>query len=237
MADLYIFYLGTVEYSRGLELQTEIASLRLGREVEDCVLLLQHPPTVTRGRIAKHEHLLASRDQLLAEGIDLVETDRGGDITYHGPGQLVGYPIFDLNEHGRDLHTFLRRLEQALINALSEFDIAAGRLPPNTGVWVEDRKIAAIGIKVSRWISTHGFALNVDPIMYHFNLIVPCGIHDFGVTSMSAELRKPINVTDALNPVSSAIREVFGGNELGNKCLAGSLAKRLRTSFPEMLIL
>ena len=160
-----------------------------GGEIPDTLLLLEHPPTITLGRRTQREDLLTPPERLRAEGIAVVEADRGGEITYHAPGQLVGYPILDLKEHGQDLHRYLRDLEETLIGALAAFGIAGERMPGLTGVWVGDDKIAAMGIKVSRWVSMHGFALNVtadlSPMRRDF---VPCGVRDKGVTSL-AELR------------------------------------------------
>jgi lipoate-protein ligase B len=201
--------LGEIEYAKAVELQRELARQRFDGEIEDTLLLLEHPPAITFGRAASRANLLASSPILNREGISLHETDRGGDITYHGPGQLVGYPIFDLRGHGRDVHQFLRNIEAALIDALSEFGLNACRYPPHTGVWIEDRKIAAIGIKVSRWVTTHGFALNVAPNMDHFDLIVPCGIRQLGVTSMESETGRSLALTDVQAAVSKSFQHTF----------------------------
>jgi lipoate-protein ligase B len=210
MSGLPIFYLHCIDYAMAVNVQNELAALRRKGEVGDCVLLLENPPTITLGRSSKAGHLLATELEIAERGIQVLETDRGGDITYHGPGQLVGYPIIDLTNRGRDLHAYLRDLEQALIVALDEFGVAARRFPPNTGVWVEDKKIAAIGIKVSHWITTHGFALNVDPDMRHFEMIVPCGIRDYKVTSLAAILARPVTVTDVIGPIVRALRATLG---------------------------
>lgn len=180
-------WLGRVDYGLAWRLQREMATLRAAGGVGDVLLLLEHPPTITLGRGANRAHLLVSPDRLAQEGIALYEVDRGGDATYHGPGQLVGYPILDLARHGRDLHLFLRQLEGVLIAVLEEYGIDARRFSPHTGVWVGDRKIAAMGIKVSRWITTHGFALNVTTPLDEFRSIVPCGIAEYGVTSLLRE--------------------------------------------------
>jgi len=204
-----ITWLGQIEYARALLLQEELAHQRLDGEIEDTLLLLEHPPTITFGRAASQANLLASSALLRREGVSIYDTDRGGDITYHGPGQLVGYPIVNLRDHGRDVHQFLRNIEAALIDALSEFGLMAGRHPPHTGVWIEDRKIAAIGIKVSRWVTTHGFALNVAPNMDHFGLIVPCGIRRFGVTSMERELKRSVSLSEVQDVVMLAFQQTF----------------------------
>ena len=210
-------WLGRMEYHEAWRLQQDLAAQRLAGKISDTLLLLEHPPVLTLGRKALPEHLLATPEQLAAEKIDVLEVDRGGDITYHGPGQLVGYPILNLREppHKADLHSYLRDLEEALIRALLAFGITSDRFPGYTGVWTRTetpapRKIAAIGVKSSRWITSHGFALNVCPDLAHFDLIVPCGIRDYGVTSITQELGRPVAVAHVLPYVLAAFREVFG---------------------------
>jgi len=227
MNSLPIFYLGQVGYLRGVDIQNQLARLRREAATGDCVLLLEHPATITLGRAAKREHLIADADQLAREGIEVIDTDRGGDITYHGPGQLIGYPIVDLNGCGRDLHLYLRKLEGCLIESIRSLGLAARRFPPHTGVWIGDRKIAAIGIKVSHWITTHGFALNVSPKMDHFDMIVPCGIRDYGVTSLSAELDRNVALYEVTIPIAAALRSEFDG---GSDCrsIEASIAEVLR---------
>ena len=225
---LQIRWLGTVEYQAAWDLQKELARQRLAGEIGDTLLLLEHPPTLTMGRASHAEHLLATPEQLVREQIAVVDVDRGGDITYHGPGQLVGYPILNLREppHTPDLHQYLRNLEEVLIRTLAQFGVKAERFPGYTGVWVgmdtpSPRKIAAMGVKSSRWITQHGFALNVCPDLSHFNLIVPCGIREYGVTSLSAHLGIPISIEDVLPKVIAAFQKVFGyGAVEGNSSLA-----------------
>ena len=214
---LDVRWLGQVEYGAAWAMQEELAAQRLRGEIGDTLLLLEHPPTLTLGRKAQPEHLLASRDELRERGVTVVDVDRGGDITYHGPGQLVGYPILNLREppHTPDLHLYLRGLEETLIRALAAFDIAAGRFAGYTGVWTQTDtptpvKIAAMGIKSSRWIVSHGFALNVCPDLAHFEWIVPCGIREYGVTSLSRLLARPVAVADIVPHVVAAFRNVFG---------------------------
>ena len=209
-------WLGQIDYTACWQLQNELAAARLKGDIKDTLLLLEHPPTITLGRSSKPVHLLASEDELKAAGIAVVEVDRGGDITYHGPGQLVGYPIFDLRNHGQDLHLFLRNMEGALIHSLSAFGLEGRRFAPHTGVWVRDQKIAAIGIKVSKWISTHGFALNVNPDMSHFSLLVPCGIREFGVTSIAAQMGEVVSVEDVKKTVGDVFEEAFGNRNRAN---------------------
>ncbi len=181
---------GETPYSRALELQRRIHAERADGLREDTLLLLTHPPVVTLGRGSDPAHLLLSLEDYHQRGIEIVETDRGGDVTWHGPGQLIGYPILDLRSRGLGPREFLRRLEQSLILLLGSFGIESGRVPGLTGVWVGEEKIAAMGIRISRGVSQHGFALNVTTDPREFDLIVPCGIRDRGVTSMALVLGK-----------------------------------------------
>lgn len=179
---LEVIEAGSVPYGEALAWQRRLAEDRIaGRLDHDLLLLLEHPPVVTLGRNSHHAHLL-ERD-----GIDVVEVERGGDVTYHGPGQLVGYPIIDLESYKQDLHWYLRTLEQALIDALAILDIAAERNPGLTGVWTRGRKIASIGIHVKQWVTWHGFALNVSTDLSQFERIVPCGIQGVEMTSVERE--------------------------------------------------
>jgi lipoyl(octanoyl) transferase len=178
--------LGRLDYEAALALQKELVERRKRGEIPDQFLLLEHPHVITLGRNARGEHLLAGPEILARAGIAVYATDRGGDVTYHGPGQIVGYPILDLRAWKRDVVAYVRSLEQVLIDALARFAIRAGRLEGCTGVWVEDRKIAAIGVHISRWITSHGFALNVTTDLDYFRYIVPCGLTR-PVTSMRAE--------------------------------------------------
>jgi lipoyl(octanoyl) transferase len=177
--------LGRMGYADALALQTNVVERRKRGEIPDQLLIVEHPHVVTMGRNGHMENVLASPDVLRRAGIELHHTDRGGDVTYHGPGQLVGYPILDLREWKRDVGAYLRALEQVLIEALADFGIAGGRMPGATGVWVEGAKIAAIGVHISRWVTSHGFALNLDTDLDYFKYIVPCGLTQ-PVTSMRA---------------------------------------------------
>ena len=179
--------IGIIPYAEAWELQRNIFEKRKEGKLSDVLLLLEHPHTYTLGKVAKREHLLLTDEQLQEKEISVFDIDRGGDITYHGPGQIVGYPIISLNEWNKDSHKYLRMLEQTLIDVLGEYEIIAGRKEQLTGAWVKERKIAAIGIKISSWITMHGFALNVNTDLELFNGIVPCGIRDKDVTSMSLE--------------------------------------------------
>ena len=183
-----------ISYEEAFELQRRLVAARLKNQIEDTFILLEHDPVFTANREETFQNILAPSEILAQEGIEVCRTDRGGDVTYHGPGQIVGYSIMDLKEQGRDLHQYIRNMEQVLIDTLAEYGIKAGRDTKHPGVWVKNEKIAAIGIAVKNgWITMHGFALNVDPNMDHFRMIVPCGITDKGVTSMAALLGKPVD--------------------------------------------
>jgi lipoyl(octanoyl) transferase len=168
--------LGRLDYARALALQAELVAQRKRGEIPDQLMLLEHPHVITLGRNGRLENLLASDDVLRSTGITFHPTDRGGDITYHGPGQLVGYPILDLREWKRDVVGYVRAIEQVLIDTLGDFGIRAGRVQGCTGVWVDGAKVAAIGVHISRWVTSHGFALNVSTDLQYFRYIVPCGL-------------------------------------------------------------
>jgi lipoyl(octanoyl) transferase len=187
--ELWVERLGVVPYAQALDLQRDVARQRIdGSVAEDVLLLLEHPPVITLGRSSKEKHLLASPEALKARGVEVFEVERGGDVTFHGPGQLVGYPIIDLKRHKRDLHWYLRQVEEALIVALGELGIAAERNAGYTGVWTQGRKIASIGVHARDWVTWHGFALNVRTDLSFFDLIVPCGIQSVTMTSIEREL-------------------------------------------------
>jgi lipoyl(octanoyl) transferase len=186
---LLVCDLGTLDYAECLALQRAVARARIsGAFGEDLLLLVEHPPVVTLGRSSKNQHLLASPALLAARGVEVHEVDRGGDVTFHGPGQLVGYPIIDLKRHKQDLHWFLRQVEAALIRALEPFGIAGERNPGFTGVWSGGRKLASIGVHARDWVTWHGFALNVTTDLSYFDLIVPCGISEVEMSSIAREL-------------------------------------------------
>ena len=202
--------LGMIPYGEALELQRQLVASRRAGEIDDQLLLLQHPHVITLGTSAHAEHILVDEEQRALLGIELFETGRGGDVTYHGPGQLVGYPILDLKPDRCDLHRYIRDIEEALIRALATFGIAAGRKPGLTGVWVADEKIAAIGVRVSSgWITSHGFALNVSTDLAFFDSIVPCGIREHGVTSMQRVLGETPAFEHTCDRVAAAFGEVF----------------------------
>jgi lipoyl(octanoyl) transferase len=201
-------YLGRVEYGEALCLQQELVALRTAGRIGNVLLLLEHPPVLTLGRNASRSNILASDEILAARGVTLHEINRGGDVTYHGPGQLVGYPIFDLGPTP-DVGLYLRNLEGCLIDVLADFGIAAGRLSGYTGVWIGDRKIVAIGVKVSQGVTTHGFALNVSTDLSLFTHILACGIPNKGVTSMALELGAAPPMTAVEDAVVAQFSERF----------------------------
>jgi lipoyl(octanoyl) transferase len=217
--DLDVRWLGRVEYADGLRLMEEFRRRRSLGSAPDTLLLLEHPPILTLGRGGKREHLLASPEELVARGIEVFETDRGGDITYHGPGQLVGYPIFDLSPDRRDVRRYVRDLEEAMIRTAASLGVVAGRIEGMHGVWLGPeadpptpglpRKLGAVGVHLSRWITSHGFALNVDPRLEDFSLIVPCGITGRGVTSLAAELGRRVEVEEIGRRLAGQLADVF----------------------------
>ena len=203
--------LGTVPYAEALEIQARFVQQRRDGTIGDQLLLLEHPPVITLGVKARSDrsNVLASDDALRARGIEIFESGRGGDVTYHGPGQLVGYPILDLKPDRCDVHRYVRDLEDVLIRTVAAFGITASRAERLTGVWVGSEKIAAIGVRISRWITSHGFALNVDTDLSHFDLIVPCGIRGRGVTSLQRLLGRTVGVPAAAEAVEQSFAEVF----------------------------
>ncbi len=207
--------LGRVEYRDGLELQRQFQEARRANEVPDTLLLLEHPPVLTLGRGARDDNILTPKAQLDALGVEVFETDRGGDVTYHGPGQIVGYPLLHLGPGRQDVRKYVRAIEELMIRTVADFGIVATRLEPWPGVWVSQsrrggpRKIAALGVHLSRWYTKHGFALNVRTDLSHFELIVPCGIREAGVTSMSEELQREVSVAEVEERIVHHFREVF----------------------------
>ena len=191
MPELLVCDLGTMAYAEALGLQRAVAKARISGELdEDLLLLVEHPPVVTLGRSFKERHLLASPALLVNRGVELFEVERGGDVTFHGPGQLVGYPIVDLKRHKRDLHWYLRQVEEALIRSMAPFGLAGERRAGLTGVWSEGRKLASIGVHARDWVTWHGFALNVTTDLRYFDLIVPCGIDAVEMSSIGRELER-----------------------------------------------
>lgn len=207
--------LGVLGYQDALDLQKQLVEDRKAGRIPDQLLLLEHPPVITLGVKARNDrsHVLESDESLAAKGVGLFETGRGGDVTYHGPGQLVGYPIFDLKPERCDVHRYVRDLEEVLIRSVGSFGIAAHRVEGLTGIWVgpagREEKLAAIGVRISRWVTSHGFALNVNTNLAHFGLIVPCGISDRGVTSMQRLLGRTVPLAEVEDAVIAGFEAVF----------------------------
>ncbi len=204
--------LGMIPYRTSLALQRRAASARAADACGDAIYFAEHEPVLTVGRAGRAESLRAPEAALRSRGVEIVPVERGGDITYHGPGQVVAYPVLALSglPSGRDLHRYLRDLEGVLILLLGSYGIGAGRRPPYTGVWVGDRKVAAIGVAVKHWITLHGFALNVDPDLRHFDWIHPCGIRELGVTSMRALLGEAPPRPEVLERLRQSFAGVWG---------------------------
>ena len=213
MADreLWTVPLGRLEYGEALELQRNIARDRIAGTIpQDVLLLVEHTPVVTLGRAAKEKHLVASPEFLNSKGVEVFEVERGGDVTFHGPGQLVGYPIVDLKRHRQDLHWYLRKIEEALINTLADFGIPGERNTAYTGVWTRGKKIASIGVHARDWVTWHGFALNVTTDLSFFDLIIPCGIDGVVMTSIARELGLvDVSMQDVRDRISAKFAEAF----------------------------
>ncbi|HXH48475.1 MAG TPA: lipoyl(octanoyl) transferase LipB [Terriglobia bacterium] len=201
---------GVVGYEESLRLQQERVIARKAGDIADTLLLLEHPPVYTLGRNANRENLLFSPDRLRRLGAQVYETDRGGDVTFHGPGQLVGYPIFDLTRHRRDLAWYMHSLEEVFIRVAGDLGIKAERVDGARGVWVGNSKLVAMGVHVSRWVTSHGFAFNVNTDLRFFDWIVPCGLHGKGVTSVQKLLGRPVSMDVAIEHVIGHFGEVFG---------------------------
>src|SRR5208337_2234917 len=201
--------LGLVSYEDGLRLQSELVAERKTGTIPDTLVLLEHPHVYTLGRNAKTENLLISAEQLAARGAQVFEIDRGGDVTYHGPGQLVGYPILDLANHRRDIAWYMRCLEEVLIEVAGDYGIQAGRLAGAPGVWVGNDKLVAMGVHISRWVTSHGFAFNVNTDLRYFDWIVPCGLRDRGVTSLQKLLGRRVEMDEVVERVARQFGRVF----------------------------
>jgi len=220
-----VVQLGSVPYGLGLKLQDELVAARKSGRIADTLLLLEHPPVITLGRTAKQKHVLATNEQLASRGVELFECNRGGDVTFHGPGQIVGYPIFNILEMQPKLGAidFVRRLEEVLIRTCADFGIGTRRIGGLTGVWTsadkshaerEEAKVAAIGVHISRGVTSHGFALNVNNDLDYFHLIVPCGISARPVTSMAKELGGSICSDEVAQSLTRHMGRVFGSQIL-----------------------
>ncbi len=229
---LSVLHLGRLDYATGLDLQKTLVELRHQQRIGNTLLLLEHPPVLTLGRNSSRANILANEELLAQRGVEVHEINRGGDVTYHGPGQLVGYPIFDLRSFNPRLGAvdYVRRLEEVLIRACGDYGIRAQRIAGRTGVWtfaggsVQERKIAAIGVHISRGITSHGFAFNVTTDLRDFNLIVPCGIADRDVTSLEQEADTPPSMEDVMHTVSRYFGQVFEAQVLWMESLDDLLA-------------
>ena len=217
MRPIQVRRLGIVPYAEALDLQRALAEERRHDRIPDTLLLLQHPAVITLGvkTDGGRSNVVATPERLQALGIDIYEAGRGGDVTYHGPGQLVGYPILDLKPDRQDVHRYVRDLEDVMMRVCADFGIQAGRIQGCSGAWVGAEKIGAIGVRISRWIASHGFAFNVNTDLSHFQLIVPCGIGDRGVTSLATLLGRPVPMEDVEAAVVRHLGDVFERHPFG----------------------
>ena len=204
-----ILDLGLSDYNETWKLQKKLQSKRILGEIEDHLLLVEHPPVFTLGKNASKQHIINN-----SEDVSIIQTDRGGNITFHGPGQLVCYPILDLNHYKRSITWYMRELEQLIIDVLGEYDIKASRKKGLTGTWVKDKKIAALGVRISRWVTMHGFSLNINPDLNFYKNIIPCGIKEYGVTSMAKIMGNEVPLMDE---VKTKMTKHFIKNFVGYK--------------------
>lgn len=208
---LVVRRLGRIGYAEGVELQKALVAQRQAGGIDDILLLVEHPPVITLGVKTRgaFSNIRVDRAALASRGVEVHETGRGGDVTYHGPGQLVGYPILDLKPDRQDVHRYVRDLEEVLIRTAADYGLDAARIAGFSGAWAGDRKLAAIGVRISRWVTSHGFALNVTTDLSGFDLIVPCGIADRGVTSLAALLGREVEMADVEARVVRHFGDVF----------------------------
>lgn len=206
--------LGLIDYKDAWDLQKSIHQLRVENKIDDVLLLLEHPHTYTLGKTADKENLVCDKKYLDENKISVYDIDRGGDITYHGPGQIVGYPIISLTNWQQDTHKYLRAIEEVIIKVCAEYYLQGNRVDKYTGVWIDDRKICAIGIKVSRWITMHGFAFNINTDLKLFNGIIPCGITDKDVTSLNRELKKEIPLNEVKEKIIHHFNMLFNYDQI-----------------------
>ena len=204
-----ILDLGLSDYNDTWKLQKKLQSKRILGEIEDHLLLVEHPPVFTLGKNASKQHIINN-----SEDVSIIQTDRGGNITFHGPGQLVCYPILDLNHYKRSITWYMRELEQLIIDVLGEYDIKASRKKGLTGTWVKDKKIAALGVRISRWVTMHGFSLNINPDLNFYKHIIPCGIKEYGVTSMAKIMG---NEVPSMDEIKTKMTKCFIKNFAGYK--------------------
>ena len=204
-----ILDLGLSDFNETWELQKKLQTKRILNEIEDHIILVEHPPVYTLGKNAPEKHLLN-----LVKNVPVIQTDRGGNITFHGPGQLVGYPILDLNHYKRSITWYMRKLEQIIIDTLNDYGIIAGRKKSLTGVWVKDKKIAALGVRISKWVTMHGFSININPDLEYYKSIIPCGIEDYGITSMENIMG---NEVPSMGEIKSKVINLFSRDFRGTK--------------------
>ncbi len=205
-----VVLLGIMDYKEVYEMQKKLLKMRQQGTIEDTLILVEHKPVITLGKRGGESNILASKQFLEERGINVYPVDRGGNVTYHGPGQIVGYPIIDVKNYGKDIRKFVHNIEEIFIQLLrDEYSIIAGRNPVNTGVWVEDEKITAIGFAVKRWVTMHGFAFNVNTNMEHFRLIYPCGIKDKGVTSLERLTGNTLEIDELINQIKKYFSKIF----------------------------
>ena len=209
MPPLAVICLGRTAYADALAVQREVHERRKAARCGDTLILCEHEPVLTLGRGADTRHILVSDVDLAARGIAVVPVERGGNVTYHGPGQLVAYPILDLTGYGRDIHAYVRALEESAIRLLAGYAVTGERRPGTPGVWAGGHKIASVGVYVSRWVTLHGIAINIDPDLTHFDLIHPCGLAGTRMTSLAALLGRPVPIDEAADRFISAFREAI----------------------------
>jgi len=209
LRELVVRRLGRVRYADALALQQEQVRRRQEGAVPDTLFLLEHEPVFTLGRNARAENVLLPAEALRERGFDVFEAGRGGDVTYHGPGQLVAYPVLDLSPDRRDVHRYVRDLEEVMIRVCADYGLAAARIPGLTGTWLGDEKIGAIGVRIARWVTSHGLAFNVSTDLAPFGLIVPCGIAGKGVTSLERQLGRAVPLEEAMNRLAAHFAAVF----------------------------
>jgi lipoyl(octanoyl) transferase len=228
----WVIQLGAISYGPAYELQRQLVAARKARAIPDVLLLCEHPPVITLGRNGTRDNLRVSDELLRAKNVEFHSSDRGGDITYHGPGQIVGYPILDLTEHRRDIGWYVAQLEEVMIRATADFGLSAKRVEGQHGAWLDtprgEEKLGALGVHLSRWVTSHGFAYNVSTDLGGFDLIVPCGISGKGVTSLERELGRSVVLDEARDRLIAHFAEVFGFE--AKRINSEELAEALRTA-------
>lgn len=211
---LAVIDLGLQPYRPVWELQQELQRKRIEQQIPDTLIFVEHTPVYTIGKNGTNLHVIASSDFLQLHGIDVVQVDRGGDVTYHGPGQLVGYPIFDLHQHKQSISWYMRSLEEVFIEVLKQYSLQGERSEGYTGVWIKDEKITALGVRISRWVTMHGFAFNVNTNLSHFGGIIPCGIFQYGVTSLQKAMNQSIDMEEVKQFVIKVFQKIFSFSEV-----------------------